>query len=119
MHTAAKLRLNLPNTAFFTKIDVSDAFLHCPLHPQFHKFVAFSMNGELYFFRAMPFGLNIAPLIYTRLSKFPLSQLHEMGITCSAYMDDWIIWGQSEAETKIFHAEKLLTLFYPWVSRST
>ena len=98
MQTAEKLRHCLPQKTFFTKIDISDAFLHCPLNERFQKFVSFSMNGSLYFFKAMPFGLNIAPMIYTRLSKYPLTLLHDQGVTCSAYMDDWLIWNQRKEE---------------------
>ena len=102
MQTVEKLRKALPVSTFFAKIDISDAFLHCPLHPRFQKFVAFTMEGNLYFFRAMPFGLNIAPMIYTRISKFQLNTLHNLEVTCSAYIDDFIIWSSSQEATTAF-----------------
>lgn len=102
MTTASKLRGSLPTATWFTTLDISNAFLHVPLHPRFRKYVAFSLRNQLYFFTVTPFGLNISPLIFTKRSRFPLNILHRQGISCSVYLDDWLIWAPNPTQSAHF-----------------
>ncbi|KAK8394233.1 hypothetical protein O3P69_006431 [Scylla paramamosain] len=78
-----------------TSIDLYDAYFHVPVKATLHKYLAFTHDGKLFFFRALPFRLNVAPYIFTRILHYPLSLLHQQGIPILAYIDDWIIWGKS------------------------
>ena len=60
--------------------------------------MAFSHGHQLYFFKVLPFGLNVAPMIFTNILKYPLSRLHQEGIPVLAYLDVWITW----APNKVF-----------------
>ena len=53
--------------------------------------LAFSYLGQLYFFRALPFGLNVAPYIFTQVLAWPLHCLRARGISLLAYLDDIVI----------------------------
>lgn len=86
------VRHRLPQRVWFTKIDLSDAFLHLPIHPRFRKYLALSHKGQLYFFNGAPFGLNICPRIFTRVSQVPLRLTHLQQTSASVYLDDWLIW---------------------------
>ena len=44
----------------------------------------------------MPFGLNIAPLIFTRMMRAALKPLKEKGIRIVAYLDDILIISESD-----------------------
>ncbi|KAK8387644.1 hypothetical protein O3P69_018275 [Scylla paramamosain] len=78
--------------AWMTSIDLSDVYFHVPIKATLHKYLAFTHDGKLFFFRALPFGLNVAPYIFTRILRYPLSLLHQQGIPVLAYIDDWIMF---------------------------
>ena len=86
--------------AWVTSIDLQDAYFHVPIKPTLHKYLAFLHEGNLFFFRALPFGLNVAPYIFSRILRYPLGLLHQQGIAVLAYLDDWIIWGASPSQTR-------------------
>lgn len=44
---------------------------------------------------AMPFGLNIAPKVFTKLCSVRIKELHLKGIKIFANLDDWIVWASS------------------------
>lgn len=81
--------------AWMTSIDLSDAYFHVPIKATLHKYLAFTHDSKLFFLRALPFGLNVAPYIFTRILRYPLSLLHQQGIPVLAYIDDWVMWGKS------------------------
>ena len=65
------------------------------MKPYFRKFLGFSLGRRKYRFRAMPFGLNIAPRIFTKLSKAILRELRLKNINVPVYLDDWLVWASS------------------------
>ena len=71
MVTVQDVRACLPVRSWLTSLDLKDAYWHVPIAPSFQKFLAFSLsmpNGQSsYAFKAMPFGLNIAPRLFTSL----------------------------------------------------
>lgn len=56
------------------------------------KFLAFTVGKELFFWKALPFGLAVALLVFTKLMKFLMLKLREQGVSLLAYLDDWILW---------------------------
>eukprot|EP00736_Rhodelphis_marinus_P008530 Rmarinus@m.5306 len=62
---------------YMTSVDVSDAFLHVPVHMDFRKYLRFIWRGKAWQFRAMPFGLNIAPREFTKLMRPVVRHLRE------------------------------------------
>ena len=57
------------------------------------------IGNQLYFFRALPFGLSTAPRIFTQIMKWPLHVLHLKNIQIIAYLDDLLIWSPSKNQT--------------------
>ena len=80
----------MPN--FKSSLDISEAITHIPMRPNLYCYLAFSYLGQLYFFRALPFGLNVAPYIFTQVLAWPLHCLRARGISLLAYLDDIVIW---------------------------
>ena len=95
MCTVSKLRNSVPKGAYFTSIDISDAFHHIPIHTRFQKYLAFTHEGKLFFFQAMPFGINIGPRIFSLIATEAVKYLHNIGISASVYIDDWLLWNRS------------------------
>ena len=58
---------------WYCKLDLSNCFLSFPLHPSALPYFIFRVEGELYQFTRLPFGLSSAPRICTML----LSVLHD------------------------------------------
>ena len=94
MLDANKIRHTIPKQAFFTSLDISDAFHHILIHPRFQKYVVFSIQGRLFFFQSMPFGLNLGPPTFTTVITPALKMLHYLGISASVYIDDWLLWAR-------------------------
>ena len=46
----------------------------------------------------MPFGLNIAPRIFTKLTGSVVQELRQMGLQVMAYLDDWLVWAMTKQE---------------------
>ena len=98
MTTVQDVRKVLPQGAFTTSIDLKDAYWHIPVRPYFRKFLGFAIAGKKYRFRAVPFGLNLAPHLFSNLCKPILKELRLRGINALVYLDDWLFWGASREE---------------------
>lgn len=76
---------------FLASIDIQDAYLHIPIYPEDRRYLRFRFQGQLYQFRALPFGLASAPFIFTKCLKPALSYLRERGFLLVAFLDDFLI----------------------------
>ena len=83
-------------------LDIQDAYLHVSIHPSMRKFLCFHANGRHFKFTVLPFGLNIAPLVFSSILRPIITQLREEQINVLAYPDDLIVWDIS------FNTESLL-----------
>jgi hypothetical protein len=81
---------------YLTSIDLQDAFLHILIHPSSRKYLQFHWKGKQYQFRVLPFGLSLAPYIFTKILKPVLKWARRKGIRISAYLDDLLIVAKSE-----------------------
>ena len=95
MTTVEQVRQVLPAGAWTISLDLSEAYYHVPIHPDFRKFLGFRLGTQKYRFRALPFGLNIAPGVFTRLTNVIVSCLREKGVCAVAYLDAWLVWADS------------------------
>jgi hypothetical protein len=86
---------------YLTSIDLSDAFLHIKIHPESRKYLQFLWKGQLYQFKVLPFGLSLAPMIFTKMLKPLLRWARKRGIRISAYLDDLIIAAASKEKSKL------------------
>ena len=98
MLTVSQIRTLLPRGAVTISIDLTDAYWHIPIAHRFVSFLGFRLMKKAYAFKAMPFGLNIAPRIFTKLADSVVQQLRIQGIQVAAYLDDWIIWAQTQED---------------------
>jgi len=72
-----KVVCNLINKGdYMTSIDLQDAFLHVLIHSSLHKYLQFHWKGKQYQFRVLPFGLSLAPFVFTKILKPVLHWAH-------------------------------------------
>lgn len=76
---------------YLTSMDLSDAFLHVPIHPSSRRYLQFQWRNQLYQFKVLPFGLSLAPLVFTKVLRPLLRWARRKGIRISAYLDDLLI----------------------------
>ena len=87
--TLAKL---LSPPAFMASLEIAEAYTHVPMRPNLRRYLAFLYMGQLYFFYALPFGLNAAPFIFTQVLAWPLQCLRARGVSLLAYLDELFIY---------------------------
>ena len=72
-------------------IDLKDAYFHIPIHRLYCRYLRFAMEGKIFEFVALPFGLTSAPRVFTRVLSVVVSQCHLQSINVLAYIDDWLL----------------------------
>ena len=89
------------------KIDLQDAYFHVPIHPSSKKYLRFAFENKVYQFRVLPFGLNTAPQVFTRLGH--TGYLHRQGMSVIPYLDDWLIH-HPDRQVLLRHQAQLLNV---------
>ena len=109
METPESIRASLRRNEWVTSIDLTDVYLHIPIHPQSQKYLRFCHKGVSYQFTSLPFGLAFAPLIFASVVKEVRFLALQQGIQIHQYPDDWLIRAPSKEECNK-QTQKLLNL---------
>ena len=99
MESLLTVRKILRKRDFLTKVDLSDAYMHVPVHPAFQKYLQFEWEGRFYRFRCLPFGLQSAPRVFTKLVRQVVEDLRRKGVRLVFYLDDFLVLARSKAES--------------------
>jgi hypothetical protein len=67
-----------------------------PVHTDHRKYWRFRWKGHLYQYTCLPFGLNVAPRLYTKLMKPVLASLRSKGYKSVSYLADCLCIGYTE-----------------------
>ena len=62
-------------------IDLTDAYLQVPIHPQSRKCLRFVHEDQIFKFRALPFGMSLSCWIFTKLMDVIASHLHQRAVS--------------------------------------
>ena len=79
-------------------IDLKDVYLQVPVHPDSCRFLQFVVDGQVYQFRALCFGLSTARQGFTGVMAPVSLILHRMGVRLLHYLYDWLILASSHQE---------------------
>ena len=90
------LRDLLSQEDWLVKVDLKDAYLTVPIHPDHQRYLWFSMEGVNYQFTYLPFGLACAPWAFTKAMKAIVTLLRSWGTRIIIYIDNILIMGESE-----------------------
>ena len=97
---------DLGQAKIFSTIELKSGYWQIPLHPDSRKYTAFATpDGGQYQFRVMPFGLKNAPCTFQNMMKEILGTFWRQFVI--AYLDDLIIYSQTEKE----HLKHLALIF--------
>ena len=69
METPETIRTSLQQGEWVISIDFKDAHFHIPIQGQSRKYLRFHVQGQIYQFKALPFGLSTAPMEFTVVAK--------------------------------------------------
>ena len=95
METLKTIICALEQNDWALSMDLKDAYLHVAVFPPHRKYLRFCIMGNHYQVRAMPFGLAVAPRIFTKLMAVIGSYLRAREIQIYMYLDDWLIKNQN------------------------
>lgn len=93
--TAAKL---VPEEGFMATIDLKEAYLLVPISKKHRKYLRFEFEQTCYEFNAMPYGLSVAPRVFTKLMKEVINYLRHRGYRSVIYLDDILCIGDTYDE---------------------
>ncbi|KAI8487030.1 hypothetical protein Bbelb_352900 [Branchiostoma belcheri] len=85
---------------YMAPIDIRDAYFHIPVHESFRRLLRFRWKGQIWEFQALPFGLNCAPRVFTKVTKPILAVIRSRGIRIAIYLDDILVLGRTFAQCK-------------------
>ena len=90
MDHAQVVRDALEPDMWATSIDLSDAYLHIPIHQTSWPYLVFQVGSRRYQFLVLPFGLSTAPRVFSEV-MMPLKRWgRALGILLFQYLDDWL-----------------------------
>lgn len=95
--TAAKL---IMEGAFLATIDLKESYLLVPVAHNYRKFLRFNFKSSnlkqfTYEFNGMPYGLSVAPRIFTKIMKEVVKYLRNLGFISVIYLDDILCIGSN------------------------
>ena len=82
-------------------IDLSDTYLHIPIHPNSRKYLRFCYKSQVFQFTSLPFRLATAPQVFTMIVKEVKLMALSRGLRIHQYLDDWLIRSQSQEEAQV------------------
>ena len=82
-------------------IDLKEAYLQIPVHPESRCFLRFVAHGQVYQFTALCFGISTAPQVFSWVMAPVFAILHSWGIRMRQYLDDWLV--QSSSRDSVIH----------------
>lgn len=80
---------------WMVKLDLKDAYFTVPVHPDHHQYLQFVLDGVVYQYCCLPFGLSSAPWAFTKLLRPVVAFLRSMGVRLVIYLDDLLILNES------------------------
>ena len=94
METPEFIRTSLIPGEWVSSIDLSDTYLHIPIHPNSRKYLRFCYKSQVFQFTSLPFGLATAPQVFTMIVKEVKLMALSRGLRIHQYLDDWLIRSQ-------------------------
>ena len=109
METPESIRTSLIPGEWISLIDLSDAYLHIPIHPNSRKYLRFCHRSQVLQFTSLPFGLATAPQVFTMIVKEVKLMALSRGLRLAG-------WSQSQEEAQVnTHAVVDLTQSLGWI----
>ena len=72
-------------------VDLEDAYFNVPISEEFQQYLAFVVDGTVYIFLRLPFGLALAPWAFHRVMRPIKGFCHRQGLRLHSYLDDFFL----------------------------
>ena len=95
METIQSVLLSVRQGDWMASIDLKEAYLQVPVHPDSRRFLRFVAQSNVYQFSALCFGLSTAPQVFSRVMAPVSTILHSWGIHMRQYLDEWLVQSSS------------------------
>ena len=95
METIQSVLLSVRQDDWMASINLKEAYLQAPVHPDSRPFLRFVSEGHTFQFKALCFGLSTAPQVFSRVMAPISAILHSWGICMRRYLDDWLVQSSS------------------------
>ena len=109
METVQAVLLSVCQGDWMVSLDLKDAYLQVPTHPDSRKYLRFMAFDRPYQFRAFCFSLSTSPQVFTRVMALVSTILHRLGIRIHRYLDDWLVRASSH-DLILYVLETVLSL---------
>ena len=83
---------------WMVKLDLKDAYLQVPIHPDHQHLLTFQWEGKSYMFKCLPFGLSSAPRVFTKLLKPVVGFLRQIGCRLIIDLDNMLMLHQDREQ---------------------
>ena len=101
METPESIRTSLIPGEWVSSIDLSDTYLHIPIHPNSRKCLRFCHRSQVFQFTFLPFGLATAAQVFTMIVKEVKLMALSGELQLHQYLDDWLIRSRSREEAQM------------------
>ena len=100
----------MQDKCYMASIDISNAYHHIPIHPDYSKYLKFELGTVTYQYLTIPQGYRDSPRVFTKCLKPVLKHLREKGFVSSVYIDDFYVQGKdlTECEENVNYTNLLL-----------
>lgn len=107
MITVKQILAHIQPDDYFIAVDLKDAYFHIQIAPHHRRFLRFAFEGVAYQFKVLPFGLALAPRVFTMCMNTALAPLKLSGMRILNYLDDWLVIARSRSALEE-HKHRLL-----------
>lgn len=97
VRTAVKL---MTPGCYMATIDLKNAYYLLSVKQSHRKYLRFIFKGKLYEFTCLPFGLNTAPYVFTKIMKPVIYHLRSLGLLSCIFLDDLILIDSTNEKCK-------------------
>ena len=90
METVKSVRQSIIDNNWAVFIDLTDAYLHIPIHPISRKYLRFIYDHQVFQFTAL-FGMSLSPWVFTKLMNVIATHLRLHAVSLFPYLEDLLI----------------------------
>ena len=83
---------------YMASINLKDAYFLIAISDSYNKFLKFSFEGKYFQFNCHPFGLSLAPYVFTKIMKLVVEYLRSHRIKSVIYLDDFLLIARMKEE---------------------
>ena len=98
METSLSVLQSLRPRDWMISIDLQDAYLQDPVHPDSRRYLWFCIDEQTFQFRVLCFRLSSASQVFTCVMAPVSSIMHRFRYRILCYLDDWLVLGSSLQE---------------------